>query len=877
LENQSGTIIITAHFFSDYLILMIRNNYLKIMIGILLTGTNIPSSKAQFGWFKKREEPVDTTTTKTSYNDLVSDAKIDSGVINVIKKKTDYYFELDTALLNRDFLVVNKLSQVPYPLNDAGLNKGMDYEDLLIQFSYNPDLEKVFILNYKSRVDVSPDQEIAKSVRDNFRKSILETFDVKTFNTDSSAIIINVNKIYNGKEKSLSNIFGVTGIGTSPNTDLSYISTIKSFDSNIVAKSVLTTKIPGAETAASLTVEVTSNMVLLSKKPMTPRFADPRAGFFTTPKWYFNDDQQKLEKRKLITRWKLIPADKEAYARGELTTPEKPIVFYIDPATPRQWRSYIKRGVEEWNVAFEQAGFKNAIVCKEIADTADFDLDDVRFSGITYAASEKANAMGPSVVDPRSGEILEADIMWWHNVMGAVQSWMRVQTGIIDPKSRGNDFDTEHMGEAIRFICSHEVGHTLGLKHNMGASSTYPVDSLRSPSFTDKHATAPSIMDYARFNYVARPGDGVTMISPQIGDYDKFAIEWGYRYYGEGTPWENLPKEKALVAKALKNPYCTYLPQQDVRTAIDPRAQSEDLGDNSVEASRYGLANLKQLMPRIISWTTKENEDYTQAGKLLNAVIGQWFQYAYHVLTNVGGVYIDNATLGDGHSTYTFVPAGRQREAVSYLIDEVITSPAWLFKSPIYQYVYPLKNTPNGLQGVSATATLQNAQSYVLWDLLTNERLSRMLEAESQLGKEHTYTVVSLLDQLHQNIFADTKKGKSLTIDQRAAQKAFVDALIIAVDRSVTTKVKKDLYEQCDLNFPAGAFPGCCNQYHLGDHHAVENHIFKGPLRASDAISLKRGELLRIENLLKQKRHTGDWATQSHYEDILLRINQSLR
>jgi len=864
--------IITAHINLFNLSTKIMSSKCNLLLA-LICFTLVQQTEAQWFSFQKKIE-VDTISDLSKYNEIINCAEIDTGVINVIKKEKDFYFELKKELFNRDFLIVNKISQVPYVLNDAGVNKGMNFENQLIQFSYNKALSKIFVMHYKGNVDVPINDKIARSVNNNYRKSILESFEVEAISDDSTKYLIKVNKVYDGSEKSFNNVFGLTGIGGSAKSDFSYISSIKSFENNITAKSVLTTKIPGAETEASLTVEVTSNLLLLSQEPMKPRFMDARVGYFSTPKWYFNDAQQELEKRELVTRWNLEPSDKIAYAEGKLVTPIKPIIYYIDPATPEQWRTFIIRGVEEWNVAFEQAGFKNAIICKEVSDLDGFDLDDTRFSVITYAASEKANAMGPSVVDPRSGEILEADIIWWHNVMGAVQTWMRVQTGIIDPLSQPNVFASEHMGEAIRFICSHEVGHTLGLRHNMGSSFFYPVDSLRSPSYTKEYATASSIMDYARFNYVAQPNDGVTNISPQIGEYDKFAIEWAYRYYDNTSLIEDKVKGEELIKKAYNNNKCIYLPQQDMRAAIDPRAQSEDLGDDAVKASKYGLQNLKRIVPQILDWTTEEGDDYTEAGKLLNAIIGQWHQYSYHVLTNVGGVYINNAIRGDNQNGYEFVSKEMQQQAVKYIIDEVFISPDWLFQCNLYNYIYPIKVGPNGYNEYSAITSLQSAQSFIFWDLLTNERLSRMLEAESQLGASNTYTVADLLLQLHNGLFNNTKYGKVLSISERACQKAYVDALIIAVDRSAVSKEKKRLIdEEANKIIPKGfCSSSCCAHSNI-----ISTRKFTGPTRVSDAISMKRGELLRIEALLKAKRYNKDWATKSHYEDILLRIDQSLR
>ena len=401
---------------------------------------------------------------------------------------------------------------------------------------------------------------------------------------------------------------------------------------------------------------------------MTPRFADRRVGFFTTPHIYFNDKQQAVETRDFVHRWRLEPKpeDIEKYKRGELVEPAKPIVFYIDPATPAQWREEIKAGVFDWQEAFEAAGFKNAVVAKDApTDDPDFDIDDARYSVITYAASQQANAMGPSVVDPRSGEIIEADVVWWHNVMTMLHTWMRVQTGPIDPRARANTFDDAYMASAIRFVSSHEVGHTFGLKHNMGASSSFPVDSLRSKTFTARMGgTASSIMDYARFNYVAQPEDEVERITPVIGVYDKFAINWAYRWLDVKDPHEELPVLNQWITKHSGDRMYWYGEQQDPKDPIDPRSQDEDLGDDVIKANRYGIQNLKRIVPNIVAWTEAEGRGYLEAGKLLMAVINQWKMYAGHVTANVGGFYINNPVMGDDLERYVPVEKERQQTTI---------------------------------------------------------------------------------------------------------------------------------------------------------------------------------------------------------------------
>lgn len=846
-----------------------------VVLVFFLASLSAQDSMAQFKWLrkKKNQKAQEEKVEKTHYEKEFLKAKCDSGFINVLCKDSNaYYFEIPKRMMDRDLLVVNKLSKVPAKLNDAGINQGIEFESLVVQFHLNEKEKKVFVMNYDPFVDSPEDANITKSVKRNFTKSILENFKVEAYNKDSSAVVIKVNKIYDGSEKSFINVFGSIGMGTSPSKSYGYIGKIKAFPENILVKTMQTSKIPGMESEARISVEVTSNLVLLPEEPMTPRFYDERVGYFKKDRWYFSDEQQEVDKRKIITRWRLEPKDPEAYARGELVEPKKQIVYYVDPATPKQWQQPIIDGVNDWNVAFEKAGFKNAITCKLVTEEdKDFDIDDVRYSVITYAASDQSNAMGPSVVDPRSGEIIEADVIWWHNVLVAVQDWMRVQTGIIDPKSRDNVFSDAHMGDAVRFVSSHEIGHTLGLAHNMGASFTYDIDSLRSRTFTKDAATAPSIMDYARFNYVAQEKDQLTHITPKIGVYDRFAIAWGYHFTGAKDAHDEKVWSSKTIRDAYKDKRCHFLPQQGMRDAVDPRAQIEDLGDDAMKASELGLINLKKTMPRIESWTTKEGDNYISAGRLLNGVIGQWHRYTYHVLANVGGVYQNNIVKGDKENAYQYVPGNIQKNAVNYLKKNVFTCPQWLFGADIFSRVYPIRISPIGYNEYEPTSSYYGALSYVMWDLLDDTRLHRMTLAKVKEGRKG-YGPDQMLSDLYKHIFKKTISGQSLSFDDRMIEKTFVDALIISSDRNSSKVKSKKLHNEVVESWLKIEMP--CFHEDCALHSTKK---FKTGVRVDDIVSCKRGTLMRIERLLKSKRRSGDIATQNHYEDLLLRINQSLR
>ena len=847
---------------------------------------NASTEAKVFPWKKNKKKETTEEVSKTDFEKIASESNLVSrGMFNVYAQDGKYYFEIPVSLLQRDMLVVNKLQRVPFELNDAGVNRGTNYETQMIRFEWNKEEKKIRVRQSRPLPESPENDAITRSVRDNFISPLIADFKLEACNADSTAVIIQINDIYDGSETSINNVFDNINLGTSAIKDLSRIMSIKAFPNNIVATSELTTKVREGMSAVNVTVEVSSSLVLLPEKPMMGRLDDPKVGYFTKDLLYFSDSQQKTEEKKYITRWRLEPKpeDREAYLRGELVEPEKPIVFYIENSTPYRWRKYIKQGIEDWQVAFERAGFKNAIIAKELPDSIAANADDINYSVVTYAASSKANAMGPSILDPRSGEILEADIMWWHNVISMVQEWITVQTGAIDPKARGTKLPDEMMGDAIRFVACHEVGHSLGLRHNMMGSWTFPTDSLRSKSFTDKmNSTASSIMDYARYNYVAQPGDGVTAVSPHIGPYDIFAIEYGYRWYGLPTPeaekdvlYDFLNKHNGRLYK--------YSEAQDPRSAVDPRAQNEDLGDDPVHSSELGIANLKRIVPEIIKWTTtgEKGQTYEEASRLYYAVITQWNNYLYHVMANIGGIYIENTTVGDGVKTYTYVEKEKQEASLDFLLNEVLCYPRWLFDTEISDYTFLLRKNPTGVIEYAPSQILKNTQGYIFWDLLSNDRLMRMLENELKNGKK-AFTVVEMMDKMHNSIFATTIKGGTPDVMERNLQKGFLDALITAAGESEGVKINKQLTATSGNPYLFHHTPWCSH-----DEFAIEQaermgarrelSFYGGQVnRISDAISVKRGELLRIKKLLESRRNTSDTAARYHYDDMILRINTAL-
>jgi hypothetical protein len=827
-----------------------KRHMIKINILILSILLSFGTAFAQKKGKKKPTQPPATaaeakpaTPTKKSkfknYSEVIpKEALTDEGLFVVHKVDDKYYFEVKNEFLGKEILIVSRISGTVLNFNFGGAGMAARPQQI-IRFERLDNNILLRSVSYSNIAD--PEQPIYLSVKANNIEPVIHSFPIECINKDSSGLVFEVGKFFASDVEMLSPLdsdqrtrFGIKRLDNSR----SPILYIKSFPQNTEVRHMVTyeaSKPPANSLTNTLTLEMNHSFIVLPETPMIPRFYDKRVGYFAIGKTNYGTEEHRAVTQRYITRWRLEPKDKEAYARGELVEPVKPILYYIDRATPEKWRPYLIKGVEDWNEAFEAAGFKNAISAKlapSPEEDPEFSPEDVRYSVIRYVANPIQNAMGPHTHDPRTGEIIESDIIWYHNVMNLLRNWYFVQTAALTPTARKAQFEDEVMGELIRFVAAHEVGHTLGLPHNMGASSAYPVDSLRSPTFTKKMGTAPSIMDYARFNYIAQPGDVGVSLFPKIGEYDKYAIDWGYRYYPQTKkPDDEQPTLHQLILSKQQNPIYRF--GRQVVVPIDPSAQTEDLGDDAMKASTYGIANLKRITNNLLDWTTSPAQDYKDTEELYLQILTQWNRYMGHVTANIGGIYERFKTADQLGAVYTHVEKEKQLSAITFLCNEIFQTPKWIINTDILNKIEP----------AGILNRIRAYQASTLSSVLDFSRLARMLENEALNGKQ-AYTVLEMLDELRKTVW--TKASNSPDVYQRNLQRAYVEQL------------EKLLKEEQNNSAMAAADV-------LG-YTGID-------VSQSDIRPIARAELLKIKTLANQNALSATGMAKVHFEELTERIS----
>ena len=786
---------------------------------------------------KKKEDSKKDKKEKT-YEDIIGEtAKSDEGLFTVHEVKDKFYYEIPDNLLGKEMLMVTRIAKTA---NGLGFGGGKQNTQVVRWVKKRNSI----LLRMVSYENVAADSlPIHEAVNNSNFEPIIYSFKIATKGKDSlnPSSLIEVTKLFTEDVKTLgiSNRYKKRYKISSTDKNRSYIESIKSYPLNIEARHVKTYKAsepPSNESLQAFSVEINNSMILLPSDLMKRRYFDRRVGWFARSQVDYGLEAQESKSVTYLDRWRLEvkEEDREKFRQGELVEPKKPIIYYIDRATPEKWRPYIKQGIEDWQVAFEAAGFKNAIIAKDppsVEEDPEWSPEDVRYSVVRYLASPIPNANGPHVSDPRTGEILESDINWYHNVMTLLRNWYFVQTAAINPEAQGVAFKDEIMGRLIRFVSAHEVGHTIGLPHNMGSSVAYPVDSLRSATFTQKYGTAPSIMDYARFNYVAQPGDQGVALMPNIGPYDKHAVNWGYRPILDKTAEEEKATLNQWILEKAEDPMYRFGRQQ--RPVIDPTSQTEDLGDDAVKASNYGIANLKRILPRLIEWTYQDGKNYDDLETLYDQVFNQFNRYMGHVRSNIGGVYQYNKTYEQEGAVYTHVPTNRQRNSLQFLHQQLFETPYWMLD----------KNIIAKIKAAGSIEKIRSMQVRTLNDILSFDRLARVIENQA-LNGTNAYGLTQLMKELSSGLWEEVKKGKTPDTYRRNLQRAHIERLAY-------------LFNEAQELSASQRRSGRITQINVGQ---------------SDIRAAARFELMSLYKLAKAKRKTAKGIGKAHLEDIEGRI-----
>ena len=695
------------------------------------------------------------------YEIITDDAVSEEGLFTVHKVDDKLYFEIPDAELGRDLLMVSRIVRA-----QAGTGYGgMRINNYVLRWEKQG--ERILLRHVMHQSVADSTTSIYKAVRAASFEPIIASFEIESIGPDSVTSLIEVTDLFTTDVPEFSPRERFRGRRV--DSDRSYIERFRAFPDNVEVTNVLTMQsenVPTGGSLRSISMMLNFSFLRLPEVPMQPRLHDERVGYFSVQQVDYSRPEHRAERRRYITRWRLERKDEDPDENG-LYEPKKPIVFYVDPGTPEFLVDYVIQGVNDWQPAFEQAGFRNAIIGKKApVDDPDFSMEDSRYSMVRWMPSTVMNAFGPHVNDPRSGEIITSSIGMFHNVQNLLRNWYFVQGGAVDERMQNLPMPDSLMGRLIQMVVAHEVGHTLGLPHNMKSSAMMPTDSLRSPTFTKKYGTTPSIMDYARMNYVAQPGDGAYMF-PIVSLYDKFSIEWGYKPFPEAkSADEERPHLNEITARQQEEPMLLF----GNLSPHDPTQQREALGDNHVKSTQYGIENIKRIMTFIVDAAGQEGDDFQTLSELYATVIQQRNFWLGHVVNWVGGIYSERKIYGQDGTVYSPVPRERQVEALQYLLEEAFQTPHYLLDQQVLDLIQPFGSGNRIMQG----------QRNLLLNLMSTARLNRMAELEATRSASDVYSVDDMMTDLRKGIWSELGQNR-VTIDmyRRNLQRAYLDVMEI--------------------------------------------------------------------------------------------------
>ena len=823
---------------------------------------------------RKEEKTEKEEKKKDSYAEFFNKRhETAKGLITIHKMDGKVYFEMPDSVLGREMLLGSTVSEISDNANAIVGSK--PYDPWYIKFAKADG--KILMLDIgKSNISRNPGDGIDKALRKSDIDAIMKAFKIETCSPDSTRYVIDVTDLFLADEKELSP-FDPNGLYSGRNISRnesfkpanSYVKEIKSFSDNVTVKSVLSYTYSVTRDKKKIiedepfTAVMTRSLVLLPEIPARPRITDSRMSVFPVGLIAYDSGKQTARNLFYAYRWRLEPSDTAAFLRGEKVAPKKPVVFYIDSAFPEAYRPFIKEGVSQWNEMFGTIGFKDAIQARDFPDDdPEFDPDNIKYSCIRYAPTPVANAMGPSWVDPRSGEIISASVYVYHNVIKLLNNWIFVQTAAADPDVRKVELPAEVIGDGLRYVISHEIGHCLGFMHNMSGSAVVPVDSLRSPTYTQKHGTTTSIMDYARFNYIAQPGDkeaGVKLTPPRFGVYDEYALKWNYTPVFEAKDmWDEYEVTSNWLHEAYRSPLYRYGKQQG--TVIDPRSQTEDLGDDAVKASDYGIRNLRYILGNLDSWVGGQDYDYSFRTSIYESIVNQYFMYMNHVYGNIGGIYLQEKMEGDAGKLYESVPANRQKAAFDYLAAR-LGDLEWIDDKALLEKL-PLMGSPARILRNAIFAMLLKSPDKV--------------DLSASVAEGRAYTPEECLEDLFDFVWAPTKDRKSLTESQIMFQNMFLKHAGKSSGVKIGGGGADSLSEHDGLEDILGHDHDIFGCRHMALPVAAYNEPSAMYHVPKSLDGLWFNYILEVKKLVSSRKNSGDEATRSHYKLILKDIEKAL-